>query len=89
MYYSTWPCWTPKEIAMYTDIIEGAMAMALFCSQDDGGYLDARIAANYAFMIHPEWREPPSWDHPAAMQFRGYKYGHWVPSVGSVGGVKP
>jgi hypothetical protein len=74
---------------MYTDIIEGAMAMALFCSQDDGGYLDARTAANYAFMIHPEWREPPSWNHPAAMQFRGYKYGHWVPSVGSVGGVKP
>jgi hypothetical protein len=73
------------------NIITRSMDFALNHSwSDDICYLDARIAANYAFQLHSEWREPRSWIHPQAMQFRGTKGGRWVPGMGSINGeVQP
>jgi hypothetical protein len=66
--------------------IDQAIGLAMEAGDwsDDICYLDARIAANYAFQLQPDLRESKTWIHPEALQFRGTKGGRWVPGIGSV-----
>ena len=59
--------------------IDLAVCHALHPWTDDQCYLNARIAANYAFMLRPDLREPRTWIHPEALQFRGRKGQTWSP----------
>lgn len=62
--------------------IDRALDLALSGKwSDDFVYLDARIAANYAFQIAPQLREERTWNHPQAMQFRGKIGETWCPGV--------
>lgn len=47
--------------------------------RDNFCYLSARIAANYAFQLRPDLREPTTWKQPDAMQFRGRIGEQWRP----------
>jgi hypothetical protein len=69
-----------------TNIIDRTVVASIdlsFCSanrgDDWGCFTSARIAANYAFMIRPDLREPRSWSAPEAMQWRGRIGGRWFP----------
>lgn len=77
----TYP-WTAKERDMIEQRIERALDLALTCGLrgvDDWCYLEARIAANHAFSLEPQLREPSTWKHPAALQFRGKIGEEWRP----------